>query len=609
MNWKLLPLALLVLACEHSPKGKYYVDLNRETYGNINIDLLNQPDTILLLRETNFNYNISLQEGQIIHNTEITLDGEVISSTNSANNTFRLVPADYETGLHVLKAEVTTTTGTGSLSDVAGAESLLYSREWIIVIDHTPPAGLTITSIAKFNGKLRIEWTKNSSVNFSHYIVYRILVNPFTHDVNETGLALISDADSNWYVDDSYIGGPVSYYIQNVEVNYSIQGVPGSYEDSYPKFLSAQKTEADKVKLTWNKTRFPGNFGKYEIAVRDKINETFTTLFSTDNPDDTAYTATICFGDSSDIWLNTVPLKVEYWYSGTISDRISVFAGDRIPTHMSRLVHSSDPEIIYLVDYNSISRYNLKTGATEQTVETSYNDYERRNTYISANGEYLVRISENVVHLLDPVNLSVVRSISLSQFFGNSDYLRAIEVTNNGWISVSRDEWPFAGGIIDLESSDTLFTIKGSNYITIYPSPSGKYMIVTDAGKQVLYNYNGSLTRLNELSSDEFEFNTVNEEEIYRFAPTHDNSISLLKCSDLQVVKSYIPFMAIGTHDIDPVSGLVMIHGQSEIYLVDLDQKSIAATREISNILPWHKCAYFNNTLFSAFGYKLSLKP
>jgi hypothetical protein len=609
MHWKILSLALLIIACEHSPKGKYYVDLNRETFGNINIDLLNQSDTILLFQETNFNYNINLQEGQIIRDMEITIDGKVISNTNLAYNTFRLIPTDYETGLHVMKAEITTTTGTGSLSDVAGAESLLYTREWIIVIDNTPATGLIITNIAEFNGRLRIDWTKNNSLNFRHYIVYRILINPFTHDVNETGLALISDADSNWYVDDSYIGGQVTYYIQNVEVNYSIQGVLRTYEDSYPQFLSAQKTDVDKVKFTWNKTRFPGNLGKYEIAVRDKLNETFTTLFSTDNADDTSYTATIGFGDSTDIWLNTVPEKVEYWYSGTIPDRMAVFAGERIPMHMSRLVHSNDPDIIYLVDYSSISRYNLKTGETEQSVETGINDYERRNTFLSTNGKYLVSISGNVAHLLDPVNLSTVRSINLSQFFDNSNYLRTIDVTNNGWLSVIREVWPYTAGLVDLENNDTLFTIKGHNYITMKPSPDGKYMIVTDDGKSALYNYNGSLTKLNELSTDEFEFNPVNEEEVYRFSPTHDNSISLLKCSDLQVIKSYIPFMAVGTHDIDPFSGLIMIHGQSEIYLVDLDQKRIVVTKEISNVLPWHKYAYFNNTLFSAFGYKLSLKP
>ncbi len=109
-------------------------------------------------------------------------------------------------------------------------------------------------------------------------------------------------------------------------------------------------------------------------------------------------------------------------------------------------------------------------------------------------------------------------------------------------------------------------------------------MIVTDAWKPALYNYNGSLTKLHELSEDEFEFNPVNEEEVYRFSPGTDNSISLLKCSDLQVVKSYIPFRALSFHDIDPISGLIMIDGESEIYLLDLNQKSIVATKKITGL-------------------------
>lgn len=608
MNWKILPLALLVVACEHKPKDTYYVDLNKDTFGNITIDLLDQPDTIYLMNETNFSYNINLQEGQTIYATEISLDGELISNASSSNGTFTLIPHDFETGSHVLKVEVITTTGTGSLSDIAGAESLLYTRQWIFITDNSPPERLEITTIAESNGKLKIEWTKNNRLNFHHYSVYRILYNPLTNSYNEMGLASICDPDSNWFVDDSYVGGQVTYHIDNRGINGTAPGISKSFNSAYPTFLSAQKTEGDKVKFLWNKTRFPGNLGKYELTVGDKINYTFTTLFSTDNPDDTSYTATLCFGDTVDIWLNTIPKKVDYWYPETMSDRIGAYAGEKIPKHMSRLVHSNDPDIIYLVDYNSISRYNVKTGETERTIVTDYNDWERRNTYLSPDGNYMVRISGNYADQLDPVSLSTIRSINLSLFFGSSNALRIINVTNNGWMSVSKDEWPYAGGIVDLENSDTLFTIKGSNYITIYPSPAGKYMIVTYAWKPTLYNYNGSLTKLHELSEDEFEFNPVNEEEVYRFSPTTDNSISLLKCSDLQVIKSYIPFMAIGTHDIDPISGLIMIPGQSEIYLLDLDQKSIAATKNIT-ALPWHKYAFFNNTLFSGLGYKLSLKP
>jgi hypothetical protein len=609
MNWKILSLALLVIACEHTPKGTYYVDLNRETFGNININLLNQPDTILLLQETNFNYSVKLQEGQVIRNIDITVDGKLISNTNSAYSTFSLIPGQYETGFHVLKAEVMTTTGTGSMSDLAGAETLLYTREWIIIVDHTPPAGLKITNIAEFNGKLRIEWTKNSSLNFKHYLVYRILYNPFTHSSNEMGLAMISDPDSNWYVDDSYIGGQVTYRIENVSMNLTIPGIPGSYEGSYPTILSAQKTDVDKVKFTWNRTRFPGNLGKYEITVKDKINLTFTSLYTTVNPDDTSYTATLCFGDTIDFWLNTIPQKVNYWYPETMSDRIAAYAGEKIPRHMSRLVHSNDPEIVYLVDHNSISRYNVTTGETELTVETGYNDWERRNIFISPDGKYLVRFSDNVADLIDPVSLSAIRSIQLSQFFTSSNPLRINYVSNNGWMSVSKDEWPYKAGIVDLENSDTLFTVKNINPLTIYPSPSGKYIIINDSWISTLYNYDGGLTKLYDLGSDVFEFNPVNEEEVYRFSTTHDNSISLLKCSDRQVVKSYIPSMGLGIQDVDPVSGLIMIYGYSVIYILDLDQKSIVTTRKISELIPWQQYAFFNNTLFSGLGYKLSLKP
>jgi hypothetical protein len=608
MNWKILLFALLIIGCERNPKETYYVDLNRETFGNININLRDQSDTILLLQETSFSYNVKLQEGQILHNIDFTVDGELISSTDLPDYVFGLQPDDYETGTHILKAEVTTTTGTGSMSDVFGKESLLYTRQWTILVDHTPPEDLIITSITEFNGKLKIEWTKSTSLNFKNYQVFRDLYNTITHSPNFMNLAMITNRDSNSYIDDSYVGGPVSYHISNSSIKTTTPGISRSYEGSYPKFLSAEKTGADKVKFTWNKTRYPGNFGKYEITVRDKINLTFTTLFSATNVNDTAYTAALNFGDTIDCWLNTVPEKLDSWYPETVSDRKSVYIGEKIPEHRSRLVHSNDPDIIFLVDNYSISRFNLKTGETELTLRTRYNDWEYRNVFLSPDGRYLVRISGNVAELLDPVTLTVIRSIDLAPFFDNSDHLRIVNVTSNGWMSVYRYEWPFSAGIVNLESGDTLFTMKGLNQIRIDASPSGKYMIVTDAWISTLYNYNGSLIKLHTLSQDDFEFNPVNEEELYKFSPSHGNSISLLNCSDLHVVKSYKPFIALGFHDIDPISGLIMIGGDSETYFFDLDQKSLVATIKLASYYYISGYAFFNNTLFSALGYKISIK-
>ncbi len=37
---------------------------------------------------------------------------------------------------------------------------------------------------------------------------------------------MISDPDSNWCIDDSYIGGQVTYHISNVELNVYNPGSP-----------------------------------------------------------------------------------------------------------------------------------------------------------------------------------------------------------------------------------------------------------------------------------------------------------------------------------------------------------------------------------------------
>jgi len=181
-----------------------------------------------------------------------------------------------------------------------------------------------------------------------------------------------------------------------------------------------------------------------------------------------------------------VPENVDYWYPETMSDRIYVYAGEKVPKLYSGLVHSNDPDIVYLVDFYHIRRYNLKTGVTERTLETEYNDWQYPHVFVSPDGKYLVRALGNTAELLDPVTLATIRTVDLSPFFNGSDVLRFTALTNHGWLSVSKNVWPYGAGMVDMNTGDTVFTIKVNYGFSIYPSPGDKYMIINGGNSRAM---------------------------------------------------------------------------------------------------------------------------
>jgi len=170
------------------------------------------------------------------------------------------------------------------------------------------------------------------------------------------------------------------------------------------------------------------------------------------------------------------------------------------------------------------------------------------------------------------------------------------------------DVWPYVAGMVDMNSSDTVFTIKAYGWVTIYPSPGDKYMVINAGNSRSMYRYQDGLVKIHDLyQQDQFEFNSLNEEEIYILS--HDeNSINILTSSDLQPVKSCLVPVSLGMYDIDPVTGLIMVNTQENAYVLDMDQQKIVSTRELKfTSYPLQMYSFFNNSLFSGLGYKLSL--
>ena len=349
MKWKVLLVIILIVGCEYKPDGENFVEIIPVSFGDIVMNLLDQEDTIRLKGQTTFTYHIKTQEKQQIYSLKIFIDGKSIIDYPESSGSFIMVPGDYEDGMHRVNMEIYTSSGTGSLADVVGAEALYYSHEWIVWVDKTPPVQLEITSITDYGGKLKIEWVKNSHANFQQYQVYRNL-----HYVDNnfilplTGIEFIFHPDSNYFIDDFYIGGFVMYQIDNTASGITAEGIPLTYERPYPRFREVSYN-GDSITFRWSKVLYPGNFYKYQLSYQTLDN----VFFSTENCQDTSASHALFSGDETLVYLTTYSRAFFVNQPERLFDTITVYAGDKIKK-LGFLNRSNPTGTVYLVNDGKI---------------------------------------------------------------------------------------------------------------------------------------------------------------------------------------------------------------------------------------------------------------
>lgn len=594
---------ILFVSCQFEPKNEYIVDVTKEPYGPISIDLM-QTDTIILIAKTSLTYKIETENGQKIYESRIMIDDHFEQSLLTVEGKFTLNPDDYENGFHQLQIEVYTSSGTGSLADIGEAEALFYSRSWVLIVDRTKPVALKITNISDTLGMLKLEWEKNKSFNFQSYEVRRIL--HLDNYEYESIVNVIHNVDSNYTMDKSYIGGKATYWVNNVTPDENVQGYQRIYINDFPKFKIIEKINGDSIIFKWNKCKYDSNFSNYYSQYESTIGSHTGLLKNTIIINDTTASIKLPFGESYYFDLITDSKNTRYSYENPVH-RISVYTGDTIPKH-KYMAHSNIPGIIYLIDFSKIYRYSLSEKRVLNSTNTEFNDY-CYSFGVSPNGDYVAYSIGNEIYIVDPVSLSKLKTIDLKKYFNGATPFRLF-ISNNGLLSISVQlvNTQFCGCLYDIATDDTLFTKK--YFLNI--SESGKYLLMNNHKETELYNYSDGMQYIGKIAGnfDKSNFNPLNEEELIVFKK---NSIEVLYCNNLFLKDSYIHNLNLDNGYIDPVSKRIMLKPlpsspSPPIYIIDPGLKKIVAKKEViylgSNTFQYN---FFNNELFSIRGYKLEL--
>ncbi len=164
-------LLLILVSCQYElPKDKYFNTITQTTpTAVISLTNYNNNDTIYIYQPTQFQFSVTANV--TITEVDVILGSITLASFASQSGSFNLSSYNWTPGISSLKIQFTSKTGSGSLADNLGKETVTLWRSWVLVVDVSPPP-IPKLSISNVNGFAKLSWTPFKRSTFLQYLFY-----------------------------------------------------------------------------------------------------------------------------------------------------------------------------------------------------------------------------------------------------------------------------------------------------------------------------------------------------------------------------------------------------------------------------------------------------
>ena len=164
---KLFPL-LLLFSCAFESDEIYNVDVPEPDGSDVVINLNTANDTIYFLDRAEFHFTIDSKGRQVLSH-RVTVDGKIVESGGYQTNiAFAVYASQVGLGYRKLKVEYTLKSGTNSLAEAYGTETLTVSKELVLDVD-APVTSIILRQLDTRDGRLKVTWQKCRGRNFHRY--------------------------------------------------------------------------------------------------------------------------------------------------------------------------------------------------------------------------------------------------------------------------------------------------------------------------------------------------------------------------------------------------------------------------------------------------------
>ena len=523
--------ALLILffiifttSCIYEPREKFKVDLAKPADApGINIDMDLVTDTLSFYWASNVNLKINAGDLQV-RKVKYYLDNMELSGYNEGSTFYTTLSFD-QAGIHKFKMSVITSTGSGSLADILGAEGFQYdSREWVLVAKKLN-TDFNLSFQLNNSGPI-FSWKEYDGIDFK------------TYRIKDLSTRNYYDILSNTFQNTDFTGAQGYYEIFVVD-NENVEHLWGRcfLNKSLPALRLGNVN--NHVALIWNKTPFAKNIAEYQVFQKDNISN-WIQIATVSSNDTSVLVATSpdVFAPNLSFYLYCVPKKFVYIDNTSSFSPFLQSVATAIPGPKFSYNVGADCSGFYFYNYSSsLKKYILYkyTIATDQ-VKTVY-DYNF-NYDISPNAKYMLITGDSIYSLFDLNSNQIIKSANIEKI-ANVSYILYPKISDNGICAFNFNNGVYVYDFINERLIASKSTIVDMQKI----SPNGKYISVEKLDSIKFYRINESsltfMTGLNKTGgfylSENFDFLPGQDDYIYMYVPPF---MTVRSCQDLSIIRN-----------------------------------------------------------------------
>ncbi len=264
------------ISCSYEFSSDNFIDLDQPIYDTQYIEVLdfNTLDTINVQRT--FNYIFNGLESQNTITSKVYINNQQINSNWEGNlGTFTIRPENYDDGTYTIRIEHTFNSGSGSIADQSGLETITENALFEFVVNREPSDPPPVLSANIINGTIFIEWSTTYEMDYTNaFLSLKYKTTEIRIPLSDNELALGSYNDNSTVL---YIGNSnTPNFDEYSSVTYSIlfesefeerYGLSQSlYYDTDMVTTEIEFVDFDSYKFKWSAHPLYANFETFEFS-------------------------------------------------------------------------------------------------------------------------------------------------------------------------------------------------------------------------------------------------------------------------------------------------------------------------------------------------------
>jgi len=581
-------LTVFIISCEYNTNETYSRNIDKNVSPpSVTIDLNIDADTVLIFGSPSINFNVKLNKNKL-YSVKFFVNNDPVANVNSDNNgNYTFWFNVQEPGTYNIRAQIITSSGTGSIADKIGREGfLLNTKNWTLIYTDIKPK--CKTSIV--DGRLKITWDQYIDLKSHKYII----------SIND---GQYKDSTFNTsYIDSTFIGNYRKY-----SVTINDKGLSCYWATTDINYISYDLYyyNKDSCVYKWKKSPFYNNISGYRIDIG-------TTGFSNiyKGPNDTTFVyKNGIYGEYDNISFFEEPKKENLNEQEIGMGMLTRYYGlEFISSNIWRMFLPLKGDKFYYALGTKIYKY-----AIENKIVLDSLDYSNNINFftVSPKNEYvLYQEASTYLYLKSGLNLSLVKKLNTSDIIPNniqnkislSDYGTGVFYNSNNKSIVIYD-------LVNAQIYDTInvyypFTMFNISDYKI--SSDGSFIFINDMNafyKISKNNHNkiwssqnyGPLYKYYEFFPD------INELALY-----DGSNLIIKKCDDFSTIKT-IALNNSNLINIDFNNNKILTFDNNTFHIYDLNSGNLITDIPTGYLADQYGPYLFNDYLLGQYAYQLKL--